>query len=219
MKTSVTVINAMSVLAWTLSAVVAIGVPLGYFVLAYQYQTAVLKTELAGEAVEASQMISRNPDYWRFEQHRLQEFLSQRPFGQSNEIRRIVDVNRTVVAESADVIDAPLITRRHDLYDSGKVVARMEISRSLRPLLTRTLLLLAFGLVLGAAVFIVLRVFPLRALSLALQSLQESEGKFRAIASTAADAIIVINDRGVITSWNSAAEKIFGYTAQEAAGR
>jgi PAS domain S-box-containing protein len=218
-KDEARVIKITSAFAILLSLVVATAAPLGYFVIAFENQAAVLKTEIRAEASEASQMISANPDYWKFEQHRLEEFLSERPFGERNEIRRIVDANHNVIAESADAIDPPLMTHTHDIYDSGAVVARMEISRSLRPVIIRTLVLLVLGLVLGTGMFIVLRVFPLNALSQALQSLQESEGKFSAIASTAADAIIVMDSRGTITYWNSAATRIFGYTGEEALGR
>jgi two-component system cell cycle sensor histidine kinase/response regulator CckA len=218
-KTSARVIRITSAFAILLSVVVATAAPLGYFVIAYENQAAVLKTEVQAEATDASQLISANPDYWRFEQHRWEEFLSERPFGEHDEIRRIVDVNHNVIAASVDAIDSPLMTRAHDLYDSGAVVARMEISRSLRPVIIRTLVLLVLGLVLGTGMFVVLRVFPLNALSQALQSLQESEGKFSAIASTAADAIVVMDNKGIITYWNLAAERIFGYAVEETLGR
>ena len=218
-KTSARVIKITSAFAILLSIVVATAAPLGYFIIAYQNQASVLKTEVQDEASDASQLISANPDYWKFEQHRLEELLSERSFGERDEIRRIVDVNRSVIAVSADAIEPPLITRAHDLYDSGAVVARMEISRSLRPVIMRTLLLLALGSVLGTGMFTVLRVFPLNALSQALQSLQESEGKFAAIASTAADAIIVMDSKGTITYWNSASTRIFGYSMEETLGR
>ena len=46
-----------------------------------------------------------------------------------------------------------------------------------------------------------------------------SEQKFSAIARSAGDAIIMVNDAGRITYWNPAAEEIFGYTLDEAVGR
>ncbi|MBS1158861.1 MAG: Sensor protein ZraS [Proteobacteria bacterium] len=51
------------------------------------------------------------------------------------------------------------------------------------------------------------------------QALQDSEEQFRGIASVAQDAIITINERGEITFWNPAAEKIFGYRREQALGR
>ena len=50
------------------------------------------------------------------------------------------------------------------------------------------------------------------------KALRESEERFRAIASTATDAIIMMDDRGKISFWNPSAEKIFGYSGEEALG-
>jgi diguanylate cyclase (GGDEF)-like protein/PAS domain S-box-containing protein len=49
--------------------------------------------------------------------------------------------------------------------------------------------------------------------------LQDAELKFRAVAQTANDAIITTDSRDIIVTWNSGAESIFGYTAEEAIGR
>jgi PAS domain S-box-containing protein len=50
------------------------------------------------------------------------------------------------------------------------------------------------------------------------QILRESEEKFRSITTSAQDAIIMMNSEGIISYWNVAAEKIFGYTQEEAVG-
>jgi len=46
-------------------------------------------------------------------------------------------------------------------------------------------------------------------------ALVENEEKFRAITTTAYDAIIVMNDEGKVAFWNRAAEQLFGYTFEE----
>ena len=48
--------------------------------------------------------------------------------------------------------------------------------------------------------------------------LRMSEQRIRTIMETAADAIITIDDRGTIESFNAAAEKMFGYASQEIVG-
>jgi two-component system sensor kinase FixL len=49
--------------------------------------------------------------------------------------------------------------------------------------------------------------------------LQEREARLQSILETAPDAIIVIDDRGLIESYSSAAQRLFGFTAEEAIGR
>jgi PAS domain S-box-containing protein len=51
------------------------------------------------------------------------------------------------------------------------------------------------------------------------EALSESEERFRAMTVTAADAITVMDNHGRITYWNPAAERMFGYTPQEAIGK
>ncbi len=53
----------------------------------------------------------------------------------------------------------------------------------------------------------------------AARSLSESEETFRAISSSAQDAIIMIDNCGKISFWNEAAETIFGYSKDEVMGK
>jgi signal transduction histidine kinase len=50
-------------------------------------------------------------------------------------------------------------------------------------------------------------------------ALIEIEEKFRAIAASAQDGIVMMDHEGLVSYWNSAAEKIFGYSSQEAVGQ
>ncbi len=49
--------------------------------------------------------------------------------------------------------------------------------------------------------------------------LQTSEQKFRAFAEAALDAMIVIDSSGFVQYWNPAAQRILGYSPEEAAGK
>ena len=51
------------------------------------------------------------------------------------------------------------------------------------------------------------------------QALRESEARARGILDTAVDAIITIDSRGIIESFNKAAERLFGYQPQDVIGR
>jgi two-component system sensor kinase FixL len=51
------------------------------------------------------------------------------------------------------------------------------------------------------------------------QALRKNEGQLRSILETVPDAMIVIDDRGLMQFFSSAAERLFGYRASEAIGQ
>ncbi|SEN09962.1 PAS/PAC sensor signal transduction histidine kinase [Sphingomonas gellani] len=51
------------------------------------------------------------------------------------------------------------------------------------------------------------------------QAMRQSELHYRSILATVPDAMVVIDERGIILSFSAAAERLFGYTEAEVAGR
>ena len=53
---------------------------------------------------------------------------------------------------------------------------------------------------------------------LSQQSLEDPEGRLRALVNTAVDGVIIIDSSGVVLDFNPACEKLFGYLSQEVIG-
>jgi diguanylate cyclase (GGDEF)-like protein/PAS domain S-box-containing protein len=53
----------------------------------------------------------------------------------------------------------------------------------------------------------------------AIAALRDSEEKFRQISANAQDAIVMLDDQGLVVYWNAAAQRIFGFGADEVLGR
>ena len=68
-----------------------------------------------------------------------------------------------------------------------------------------------------AGVFAVAR--PITKLKSVEHSLSESEAKLKSIINSALDAVIVINEKGVITEWNEQSERTFGWTKNWVIGK
>jgi PAS domain S-box-containing protein len=193
--------------------------PLAYFTLSYSYQDAALRTEAEINARLVTKLINENPDLWRYEELRLLDLMHRRPGSGNPEIRRIVDLDGTVIAESAEPLGYPVQTHSGVLLDAGRTVGAIEISRSLRPLLTRTAFLAFAGILLGLAAFRSLRTAPLGMLRQALLSLSEEKERAQVTLRSIGDGVITTDARGRVLMVNAVAEDLTGWQHEDAEGR
>jgi diguanylate cyclase (GGDEF)-like protein/PAS domain S-box-containing protein len=215
--------STIKVITW-LTAIILGGliviVPLGYFIVSYHYVEGILETEAEDIATTITQqIININPELWEFNHTRLNGYITLRPKDKSAEIRRILNIKNELVIEYADKLGSPVITRSFALKDTGVVVGRLEISRTLRPLLIWTGFVTLFVSLFASGIFILLRIFPIRMMYQSEAALQQSEERFRAITQFATDAIVSIDSSGVIVFWNTSAERLFGYPVDEVIGK
>ena len=82
-------------------------------------------------------------------------------------------------------------------------------------------IILILCILIGSSVFLLYRAasHDIVQRKTAEELLRESEERFRAISGTAADAIILMDNEGKISYWNPAAERMFGYSPEEAIGQ
>jgi diguanylate cyclase (GGDEF)-like protein/PAS domain S-box-containing protein len=215
--------TTIRIITW-LAAIVLGGliviVPFGYFMVSYQYLEGILETEAENIAKAISlQIINKNSELWEFNHHRLDGYLTRLPKDGSAEIRRILNIKNEIITEYADKLEFPVIMRSSALKDTGMVVGRLEISRTLRPLLKQTGFIALLVSLFSSGIFILLRIFPIRMLYQSEEALRQSEERFREMMQSAVDAVISFDSSGVIVFWNATAEKLFGYSADEAVGK
>lgn len=168
-------------LAGGIAVAMSVLVPSGYFLISYQYILGSLDTQAEINARTVTHLVMANPDMWRYEEVRLMELLERRGRRDIPEARRILDTRGNIIAESADHLRPPMISRHHEIHDAGTPVALIEISRSIRPLLLETALVAAGAMLLGGLGFFALCTLPLRAVRRTQQSLEESEAKYRSL--------------------------------------
>ena len=209
----------MSWMAGIAAVMIALGMPLVYFGLSYQHDTASLETEAEINARIVTQLINADPEMWRFEELRLAELMSRRSGEGTKETRRILDTRNILIAESAEKLAPPLLMRSETLMDAGIVVGRIEIIRSLRPLLMKTVLMMVLASMLGSAVFFAIRIFPLRTLRLALKSLFEEKERAQVTLRSIGDGVITTDTEGKVVLINAIAERLTGWTQREAEGK
>lgn len=213
------IVRLTTMLAGSIAIAVSVMVPAGYFLVSYQYILGTLDSQAEINARTVTHLVMANPEMWRYEEVRLMELLERRGRGNIPERRRILDPQGGVVAESADPLWRPAVSRHHNIYDAGTPVAQIEITRSLAPLLLETALVAAGAMLLGGLVFFVLRTLPLRAVKEAHDSLEESEAKYRSLYESMKEGMalhrIIFDSEGNPVSFevadiNPACESILG---------
>ncbi len=210
---------AISWMAALTAGLIGLGLPLVYFGISYFYQDAALTTEAQINARIVTRLINANPEMWRYEEVRLMDIMRKRPVKNTFETRRIRDLRNEVVAESVEKLDRPIHTRSAPLLDSGTVVGKIEISRSLYPLLKRAFLFSLFGGFLGLAAFYTLRILPVRMVRQVVLSLLEEKERAQVTLRSIADGVISTDAQGKVNLVNAEAEMLTGWSQQEAQGR
>lgn len=205
--------------ATLLACVIALAIPVIFFSLQYQLYRGTMQTEAFFSAVMVSELINENPEFWQFEEPRLKDLLKSRQHEDAQDVHRIVNNQGRVVVQSLGEAGGPVMQESAALLDSGNPVGRFEVVRSLRPLLLNTLLVALFGLLLGALVLVVLRVYPLRALKRALDTLDSEKRRAELTLNSIGDGVITMDSQGTMLSSNPAAGKIFGYASADMVGQ
>ncbi len=212
--------RTLRLIAAIISIVVAVSLPLGYWVVVYSFAAEATANDAAAHAELVTQRINADPDLWRFDIPRLDAIVATHPFTEGvAEKRYILDEDNAVLVQNAAVISPPVLTRSAPLFDSGTVVGRFVTSRSLVPLLEDTAIAALFGLALALAIYLSLSVLPLRALTRTIGALGQERERLRAILDNAVEGIITFDLQGILQSSNPAAERMFDFSSAEAAGR
>ncbi len=230
--------NIAGIITWLaaiVTGVIVIVFPLGYFFVSYQYMAASIETEAEINADIISQIIGVNTEYWEFEQDRLAEQLARRPGKGYAETRRIVNTKNEIIAENADKLKPPVIMRSSYLVDSGVVVGKLEINRSLQPILKQSVLIVLVSLFIGLGSFVILRIMPIRIIYRAEKALQNaydeleianeqlhreiterkrSEDLYKDLSESSLAAVFIVQD-GKFRYINTSAIAYAGYSAEE----
>lgn len=212
--------RTIRLIAATIAIIVAVSLPLGYWLVVYNFAAEATAYDAEAHAELVTERINTDPGLWRFEIPRLDAIVEAHLVtGGLPEKHYILDERGAVLAQSAENILPPILSRSAPLFDSGTVVGQSVTSRSLLPPLQNTALVALFGLALALAVYVSLSVLPLRALTRMLGALDQERGRLRAIVDNAIEGIITFDPQGILQSLNPAAARMFGYTTAEVIGR
>lgn len=208
-------------LALAIAFTIALVPSIIFFVSDYRHELAAVSIEAEINSRIVGQLIQSNPDLWIYETLRLDELLARRSLQSVNrkEIRSIFGLDKKLVAESKDDLRLPTISGSTLLYDAGREIGRIEVTRSLRPALIKALVILLGSSLFGIAVFYVIRTIPLNALNRAFNELANEKEKAQITLRSIGDAVITTDADMRIDYLNPIAERLIGWTASQVQGR
>jgi signal transduction histidine kinase len=154
-----------------ISLATALAIPAGFLGTAIHYQRQHMISQTENAAERLSSYITLHYATWQSQPDPLIEFL---PTGGDTHARfTIYGPVGNVVAAAGDYAGPRFLLHRAGLYDGEQAVGWLEIRSGLSEALKETLLAMLFGLGLAAALYISLRVLPLRALDRTLNQLTD----------------------------------------------
>src|ERR1700704_2267617 len=107
--------------------------PAIYFALAYANLSAAAETRAEHLAAEMTRLVSANPATWQYQEHRFDEIVGRNPV--HDELLTVRTQRGERIAQLGTPPERPTLTRAAPLHDSGVVVGRIEIERSMRAML------------------------------------------------------------------------------------
>ncbi len=214
-----TISKVITYISAAVLGIFVIAIPLSYFVISYQYMAGSLKTEAEINAAIIAHSMNEDLLLREIGREKLTESISQRLKQGSGEIRRLINENNVVIAETKDILNPPFIMQSALLTGTDKSTYRVEIYRSVRPLVEKTALIALLGSVVGAIVFITLRNLPLQTLYRSEIALRESEERYRDLFDSASDLIQIISPDGAMVYVNHSWLKTMEYGQDEIDGR
>lgn len=198
------------------SVVAALILPVGYFTISYQSLMAIMETEAEINSKLVSSLISANPDLWRYETIRIEELLARRPRAGTAETRRIIDVDNNLVAESVNPIKSPQLKTSHEVLDGEEVVGKIEIIRSMLPILLKSGIVALFGMAFGLLLY---RWLPFKAVIKAGKKLQDANDFLKRVMDGSTNSLVVLDLAGNIQMFNKSFETLSGYSVDNLAGQ
>ncbi|MDD5248694.1 MAG: EAL domain-containing protein [Rhodocyclaceae bacterium] len=203
--------RAIARLAFVGGTLVTLLVPMIFLAIGYQGESARLEAALRVTAPGISSQLQARP-HGNGSAHSLPDLLASLAWlGDDTRIRIVGSEAVPLVDKNRDP-PPPLLTRTAFLDHEGEGPWRLELSRSLRPLLLFALAMFAPGLLLGWVTYLALKDVPMRAFRLALQEiavrktteerLAKSLSIFSATLESTADGIFVtdVHGRGVVAN-------------------
>jgi PAS domain-containing protein len=176
---SVSVRRVVGALGAMVALFTALSIPAGYAVICYWKDAGALSVKADLSAAQAARVILARGADWRSDTVELANAIEARSL-KSDPIRhRIIDNRGAVVLDIGEALARPTYARGAPIVVEGVQVGRVEVTASLRPLLTQVGFIALGSLTLAIAAYFVFAILPLRVLDRSFADLGSAGDKLR----------------------------------------
>ncbi len=212
-------IGRAAVILAVLVAVMITGI---YFLTAYSYEQEHIGLEADSQARAIALLVIGSPQAWR-DGDALREFLILHGHKVGDGVRqRVVDLRGDVIAQAGEISGPALIVKSAPVIVDATVIGSVEITEGIARLGWRTLLVAAFGILHGLAVFVVVRILPASAIKQAINDLSATreerilaETRFADALETISEGITIYDSQDRLVLANSKAREFYHTVADE----
>lgn len=202
----------------------AILIPGGYFLIAYQSIAQNLKFVASLNSTQVERFILEHATLWQDQGDRVAELIALPSMHNAAIRQRVYDGQGKLVAELGGPIDTPMVVRSVPIVSAGSTIGRTEVATSFRRQLYDTGLVAGLGLILGAAVYLAMRIFPLRVLHSTYDALEATERRlqdylnqrFDTALKNVSQGLCLFNEDGRLTAFNQRFAQMFRITSDAA---
>jgi diguanylate cyclase (GGDEF)-like protein/PAS domain S-box-containing protein len=205
-------------LALALAVLSACFLPAVIFAAGYGFHASALDTKARIKSDVIGQFITTEPDIWMYQDLRLAALVNRSPGPVEEDHVLLLSLDGARVSSAGPPPDWPVMRREAIVFDAGRPAGRIVLTRSLRPLVMETAYMSVFGLAVGAFVFILLWITPVRTLRRAACDLREEKDRLAVTLRSIADAVVTTDPEGRILSINPAGERLLGWSGAEVGG-
>ncbi|MCW5687605.1 MAG: EAL domain-containing protein [Pseudolabrys sp.] len=167
-----TLINRSAI---AVAALIAIAIPAGNFYIDYHSKAETLAFKSRLGASRVAQYIYTHNSFWQYQTLRLGEVIQLPETGEAPIAQTIFDRDGKIVVQQGPVLRPPVVERRSPIIVSGQTAGTLSVATSLWTVIITSLYVDLFSVALAAAVYLILRSLPLRALDRAISELRASE--------------------------------------------
>jgi diguanylate cyclase (GGDEF)-like protein len=198
----------VSIIGLLVAVTTAVSVPAGYFAVGYGNLAGLLTYKAKLDADHLSKYIYTHDTLWQYQRVRLTDLLRQDDV--DGDHKKVTDASGGLVLEDGQELASPVLSRSVEIGVSGASVGRIEVSSSLRPLVAETGVVAMLSLLLGCAMFLAVRVLPLRVLDRTLGALETTNQRLDMALSNMAQGLCLVDAQDRLVIWNRRFLETFG---------